>query len=185
LNNEFENVLQSEIRFRQTLTSPYVVYTTQVEGRMSSAPGNKPADEVIAAECLAVRLRAVNRAVSALYDEALRPYGLRVGQMNLLVAVARIGVAIPAALCRVLQMEKSTLSRDLQVMCRNGWLTVRADGGRARPIQISPSGVALLQRVLPAWRDAQRRATELLGDEGARAVVAMAGRISFPSPNAK
>jgi DNA-binding MarR family transcriptional regulator len=152
---------------------------------MSNPPGNKPADEVIAAKCLAVRLRALNRAVSALYDEALRPFGMRVGQLNLLVAVGRMGVAMPAALCRLLQMEKSTLSRDVQVMCRNGWLTVRADSGRARPIEITPAGAALLQRVLPAWQDAQRRATELLGDEGARAVVAMAGRISFPSPNAK
>src|SRR5436305_10748900 len=90
--------------------------------------------EVIAAECLAVRVRALNRAVTALYDDALRPHGLRVGQLNLLVAVARMGTARPGDLCRVLCMEKSTLSRDVEVMRRNGWLEADETGGRSRPL---------------------------------------------------
>src|SRR5262245_59448709 len=83
---------------------------------MPRPAGNESPDAVIAAECLAVRLRALNRAVSALYDDALRPHGLRVGQLNLLVAVARLGPAKPGDLCRFLCMEKSTLSRDVEVM---------------------------------------------------------------------
>src|SRR3954463_10177645 len=88
--------------------------------------------EVIARDCIAVRVRALNRAVTALYDDALRPHGLRVGQLNLLVAVARMGTARPGDLCRVLLMEKSTLSRDVEVMRRNGWLEVEDSGGRSR-----------------------------------------------------
>src|SRR5271157_6409633 len=95
------------------------IYNLRGRGKMPEPP-----DEIIAAECLAVRLRALNRAVTALYDDALRPHGLRVGQLNLLVAVARMGAARPGDLCCVLHMDKSTLSRDVQVMCRNGWLTV-------------------------------------------------------------
>ncbi len=147
---------------------------------MSQAP-----DEVIAAECLAVRLRALNRAVTALYDDALRPHGLRVGQLNLLVAVARMGTAKPGDLCRVLHMDKSTLSRDLQVMCRHGWLTVPAQGSRSRPVQISPEGAAILQQVVPAWRAAQQQARKLLGDHGADAVLEMANRLQFIGPPAK
>ena len=63
---------------------------------MASKKIRLSAAELIAGECLAVRVRALNRAVTALYDEALRPLGLRVGQLNLLVAVARIGTAGPA-----------------------------------------------------------------------------------------
>src|SRR5262245_15118859 len=96
--------------------------------------------ERIAEECLAVRSRALNRALSALYDGALRPLGLRVGQLNLLVAIARMGTARPSDLCRVLYMEKSTLSRDLEVLRRNAWLIVDESGGRARPLRISPAG---------------------------------------------
>ena len=67
---------------------------------MPRPAGNETPDAIIAAECLAVRLRALNRAVTALYDDALRPHGLRVGQLNLLVAVARMGTARPGDLCR-------------------------------------------------------------------------------------
>src|SRR3954464_14961268 len=122
--------------------------------------------EVIAAECLAVRLRTLNRALTALYDEALRPHGLRVGQMNLLVAVARLGTARPGDLCRLLRMDKSTLSRDVEVLRRNGWLEVDdSGGGRARPLRLAAAGGALLEAVMPAWRQAQEEAKALIGGE--------------------
>ena len=133
--------------------------------------------EVIAAECLAVRLRTLNRALTAIYDDALRPHGLRVGQLNLLVAIARLGTARPGDLCRLLRMDKSTLSRDVEVMRRNGWLEVEAGAGRSRPLRITPAGEALLAQVVPAWQQAQERARTLLGDEGAEAVVEMARKL--------
>jgi DNA-binding MarR family transcriptional regulator len=127
--------------------------------------------ELIARDCIAVRVRALNRAVTALYDEALRPHGLRVGQLNLLVAVARFGTARPGDLCRLLRMEKSTLSRDVELMRRNGWLEVDGSGGgRARPLRLSPPGQALLESVLPAWQAAQARAKTLIGDDGIAAL---------------
>jgi DNA-binding MarR family transcriptional regulator len=130
------------------------------------------AAEVIARDCIAVRVRALNRAVTALYDDALRPHGLRVGQLNLLVAVARMGTARPGDLCLVLRMDKSTLSRDVEVLRRNGWLEVDdSRGGRARPLRLTAAGQSLLESILPAWRLAQARALALLGDEGAAAVA--------------
>src|SRR5919199_6362853 len=144
---------------------------------MAGKKGDLPAAELIAGECLGVRVRTLNRAVTALYDEALRPHGLRVGQLNLLVAVARLGTAKPGDLCRLLRMDKSTLSRDAEVMRRNGWLEVDGGGGRARPLRITPAGEALLAQVVPAWQQAQERARTLIGDEGAEAVLGMARRL--------
>src|SRR5262249_59873600 len=125
----------------------------QLFGRWRIMAGTKddlPAAELIAGECLGVRLRTLNRAVTALYDEALRRHGLRVGQLNLLVAVARMGTAKPGDLCRLLRMDKSTLSRDVEVMRRNGWLEAAEGGGRGRPLRTSPDGRALLEAVVPA-----------------------------------
>src|SRR4051812_47109408 len=137
----------------------------------------RPPAEVIAAECIAVRVRALNRAITALYDDALRPHGLRVGQLNLLVAVARMGTARPGDLFRALCMDKSTLSRDVEVMRRNGWLEVEDAGGRSRPLRLSPEGQALLDRVAPAWRQAQAQARKLIGDDGAEALLQIARRL--------
>jgi DNA-binding MarR family transcriptional regulator len=133
------------------------------------------AAEVIARDCIAVRVRALSRAVTSLYDEALRPHGLRAGQLNLLVAIARLGTARPGDLCRFLRMDKSTLSRDVEVLRRNGWLEVDdSGGGRARPLRLTAAGRDLLGSALPAWRQAQEKARALLGDEGAVALARVA-----------
>jgi DNA-binding MarR family transcriptional regulator len=141
----------------------------------------EPIDEFIGemvGECLAVRIRALNRAVTALYDEALRPFGLRVGQMNLMVAIARMGTARPGDLCRVLCMERSTLSRDVEVMRRHGWLeVVDSAGGRTRPLQLTAKGQALLLAARPAWRSAQAKARALLGEEGSASIIRVVDRL--------
>jgi DNA-binding MarR family transcriptional regulator len=150
---------------------------------MGKKRGGRTPAEAIAGECLAVRVRTLNRAVTALYDEALRPHGLRVGQLNLLAAVARMGKARPGDLCRILRMDKSTLSRDVEVMRRHGWLEVDdSSDARARPLRLSAGGASLLERVVPAWRQAQDQARHLIGDEGAEAVLAMARRLSGDLP---
>jgi DNA-binding MarR family transcriptional regulator len=145
---------------------------------MAGKKGRLPAADVIAGECLAVRVRTLNRAVTALYDEALRTHGLRVGQLNLMVAVAKAGTARPGDLCRLLRMDKSTLSRDVEVMLRNGWLEVgdSADA-RARPLRLSAQGHALLEKVVPAWRQAQERAEALVGAEAKAALGRVVDRL--------
>ena len=140
---------------------------------MSRTKDTTPAAELIASECLGVRVRTLNRAVTALYDEALRPHGLRTGQLNLLVAVARMEPAKPNDLCRFLRMEKSTLSRDVELMRRKGWLEVGDSGDkRARPLKLSAEGRALIVSVVPAWRQAQERVRAMLGGD----VTASLGR---------
>ncbi len=42
----------------------------------------------VASECVAVRLRMLNRVITNIYDDALRPLDLKVSQMNILVAAA-------------------------------------------------------------------------------------------------
>jgi DNA-binding MarR family transcriptional regulator len=145
---------------------------------MAGKKARLSAAEVIAGGCLAVRLRTLNRAVTALYDEALRPHGIRVGQLNLLVAVARVGTARPGDLCRVLRMDKSTLSRDVEVLRRNGWLEVgESADARARPLRLSTPGQALLETVVPAWRQAQEKAEALVGGEATAALGRVVDRL--------
>ena len=138
---------------------------------MASEKNSSPIAELIAGECLGVRVRTLNRVVTALYDEALRPHGLRAGQLNLLVVVARLGTAKPGDLCRVLRMDKSTLSRDVEVLRRYGWMEVEeATDARARPLRLSARGHSVLETVLPAWSQAQEKARALLGGEATAAL---------------
>lgn len=121
--------------------------------------------DTVARECIAVRVRLLNRAVTNLFDDALRPLGLKVSQMNILVAAAKLGVARPADVCRHLHLDVSTLSRNVDRMKARGWLEVvpNAADARAQPFRLTPKGRALLEKSLPLWEAAQERAQALLG----------------------
>ena len=123
-----------------------------------------PSINTIASECIAVRLRMLNRMVTYVYDEALRPLGLKVSQMNILVAAAKMGVARPADVCQRLQLTASTLSRNVERMRARGWLEVAPErDARAQPFRLTTQGESLLRKAAPAWKNAQEKARKLLG----------------------
>lgn len=131
---------------------------------MSAKTAGKTID-TIAGECIAVRLRMLNRAVTNLYDDALRPLGLKVSQMNILVAAGKLGAARPAEVCDQLKLDVSTLSRNVERMKARGWLEVIPDeDGRAQPFRLTAKGRRLLEKAAPSWRKAQRQAKRILGD---------------------
>ena len=123
--------------------------------------------DTISRTCIAVRLRLLNQVVTNLYDDALRPLGLKVSQLNILIVTARLGLARPAQVCDILQLDASTLSRNVKPLQAHGWLEVVPDeDARAQPFRLTPQGRRLIEKAAPAWEEAQRQAAELLGDEG-------------------
>ena len=126
-----------------------------------------PTIESIARSCVAARLRLVNRVVTNYYDDALRPLGLKVSQLNILIVTAKLGLARPAQVCDILQLDASTLSRNVKPLQAHGWLEVVPDeDARAQPFRLTLQGKRLIEKAVPAWEQAQRQATQLLGDEG-------------------
>jgi DNA-binding MarR family transcriptional regulator len=118
----------------------------------------------MARECIAVRVRLVNRLVTAHCEDKLRPHGLHVAQVNLLCAMANMGPVQPSVLAQRMFLEKSTLSRDLQVLLGHGY--VQRDGGkdaRSQLLTITPDGIAKLESIMPLWQEAQRELTKQLG----------------------
>jgi DNA-binding MarR family transcriptional regulator len=123
--------------------------------------------DAMAQECIAVRVRLLNRVISNIYDDALRPLGIKVSQMNILVVAAKLGTARPAVVCDLLQLDTSTLSRNVERMVASGWLeVVPDDDGRTQPFKVSTKGKQLIEQAFPAWQRAQRHATDLLGQKG-------------------
>src|SRR4051812_32674156 len=119
----------------------------------------------IAGECVAVRLRMLNRVITNIYDDALRPLDLKVSQMNILVAAAKMGTARPLEVCEYLHLDVSTLSRNVERMKARGWLeVVPDDDGRSQPFRLTPQGRKLLEKTIPAWSKAQQQVTKVLGD---------------------
>jgi DNA-binding MarR family transcriptional regulator len=126
-----------------------------------------PGIDLIAQSCVSVRLRLLNRVITNLYDDALRPLGLKASQLNILVATATLGVARPSKVCEVLKLDISTLSRNVERMRARGWLeVVPQKDARAHPFRLTAEGRRLIEKAVPAWEKAQRQAVELIGPEG-------------------
>ena len=119
----------------------------------------------VASECVAVRLRMLNRVITNIYDDALRSLDLKVSQMNILVAAAKMGTARPVEVCEYLHLDVSTLSRNVDRMKARGWLqVVPAEDGRSQPFRLTLQGRKLLEKAVAAWSAAQQQVKKVLGD---------------------
>jgi DNA-binding MarR family transcriptional regulator len=124
------------------------------------------------------RVRALSRTLTALYEEELRPLGLKASQMNVMTAIALSGEARLSTLANAIALEPSSLSRVVDVMRRNGWVetVTDPDDERARLVRLTDAGNALYAEAIPLWRKAQSRARELLGQEDAEVFAGLANR---------
>ena len=105
------------------------------------------------------------RAVTQLYDAALRPTGLRITQFTLLRALARAGGPMTQdALGELLAVDSRTLSRTLRQLERSKWIRrVAGPDVRERRVDLSAQGGRVLERATPAWERVQRRLRPELG----------------------
>jgi DNA-binding MarR family transcriptional regulator len=120
---------------------------------------DKPSSiDAIARDCLAVRLRLLNRVVTA-----------------------KLGLARPARVCDILQLDTSTLSRNVERMRARGWLeVVPGADARTQPFRLTAQGRKLLGRAVPAWERAQQQAGELLGEDGVALLTKTASKLGMP-----
>jgi len=126
--------------------------------------GPKRVARLIASGCVALRVRRLGRVVTRIYDSALAPHGINIAQLNLLAAVSIADGARQVDLGKILDVEKSTLSRDLKRMERLGWIqSKRLSSGRGQAVGITPAGARLLEQARPAWEKAQKAARSELG----------------------
>jgi DNA-binding MarR family transcriptional regulator len=124
-----------------------------------------------ASDCIAYRVRVLNRVITNLYDAVLKPFGITVNQTTMLAMLTLVGPARPGEIGRQLHMEKSTISRNLERMRKNGWIGIAAgDRGTARVVTVTAAGRKLLAALYPEWEKAQSAAGRLLGDAGVTAV---------------
>jgi DNA-binding MarR family transcriptional regulator len=136
-------------------------------------------DEIVR-DCLAVRVRLIGRAVTGLYDGVLDGHGLTIAQVNLLAALGKVGPCPPSKLGDVLQLERSTVSRNLTLLLNHGWVeALSSDAKGVREVALTRAGRAKIESVMPEWRRAQRQAAQLLGTTGVKAVHRIASSMGY------
>jgi DNA-binding MarR family transcriptional regulator len=134
-------------------------------------PARQPSDlPVLAAAdaaprgCTNLKLRQANRRITRHYEAHLAPTGLKITQYSLLSYVVKLGPLPSGALAIAMQMDASTLSRNLQPLLRQGWLHAGTGADtRCRIVEATPEGHALRARAQKAWKNAQQALNQRLG----------------------
>jgi DNA-binding MarR family transcriptional regulator len=117
-----------------------------------------------ARECVCANLRRATRAVTKLYDDALKPTGLKITQFGLLSSLMAMGSSTLSELAAELQVDRTTLTRNLEILQARG-LVVSEEGAdrRERQLSLSDKGFSAVRTAYPLWQAAQIRATEIAG----------------------
>ena len=120
--------------------------------------------ESTSAVCISTRVRQLSRIVTRVYDDALRPMGITASQFTLLTQLAQQDGITAVEIGHSLDIEKSTLSRNLKRLLALGHLTMDPPAGRrGRGLHLTPKGEAVIQKAYPVWMDAQSRTIQTMG----------------------
>jgi DNA-binding MarR family transcriptional regulator len=125
-------------------------------------------DEV---SCLCANVRRAALALTAAYDAALAPHGLKVTQFSLLHAIKRRGSPNLTALSGATGLDRSTLGRNLRVLEALGLVSLSpGDDQRDRVVALTDLGRARLRAAHGAWKALQENLGGALGEDSARLV---------------
>jgi DNA-binding MarR family transcriptional regulator len=120
---------------------------------------------LVTARCACFHLRRATRAVTQLYDEALRPAGIRATQLALLAALRQRSPMNIVELAETLGLDRTTLTRNLGPLERDALLTIEPGADRrTREVSITELGRERLRVAVPLWREAQATLYERLGE---------------------
>jgi len=115
-------------------------------------------------DCACFSVRRAARAVTQLYDDVLRPSGLRATQFSLLAVIRLTGTGTITALADAAVMDRTTLTRNLKPLAEAGLVAVReGEDARVRKVTLTAAGRTRLAAAQPYWEQAQRRMTDALG----------------------
>lgn len=118
------------------------------------------------AECLCYNLRRAARAATRLYDEALRPSGLRATQFSLLGVLKARGPMKVTDLAEVAVTDRTTLTRNLRLLENERLVRIRpGEDRRVREVSVTTKGDRRLARAYPLWKEAQARLAAGLGED--------------------
>lgn len=136
----------------------------------------------MANDCLCFRARRVSRALTRLYDEALRPLGIQATQLTVLNAIAMMSSPRAAngghlagsigSIAEVLGMDSTTLSRNVRPLEKDGLVRIDRSSAdrRVRLLRLTSDGERRVAEALPMWKKAHGRVVDALGADAAAAL---------------
>ena len=141
--------------------------------RTKSTTPPAPSGEDVGDVCLAFNLRRASRLVSQVYDDAYRFMGLRNTQFSVLHALSKVQPATMRELADELDVDRTTLTRNLAPLEKDGYLTIGRgeEDQRQKQVELTAKGTKVLQEGFPAWCAIQGEIEKLFGTEATAKLV--------------
>lgn len=135
----------------------------------------------VANTCTCFNLRKATRVVTQIFDEQLKPSGLLITQFTILVAIAQAGSGTINDLADRLVMDRTTLTRNLKPLAREGLITIQSgEDRRIRIVSLTVKGRDALVVALPLWEQAQAAVIAGLGEQKwSSLLIALSGAVSL------
>ena len=136
------------------------------------------------AACACGRLRRATRALTQLYDDVMAPSGLRLTQFSLLRTLAREGTSRMSDLAKILLLDRTALSRNLDPLVLRGFVAiVPGRDARTREVSLTRAGEKAIRGAEPHWKRAQARVAAELGTTKLNSLIATLREIEALHPN--
>lgn len=137
---------------------------------MTMASGPKSLDSArcreIGRSCACYNLRRAARATTRLYDDFLRPSGLRSTQYSMLMVARVLGPVTLMKLAEMTVTERTTLTRNLTILEKKGLIVIEpGKDRRERQVSITERGLEVLMEAIPLWEAAQAHIEQGLGGD--------------------
>ncbi|TDP61861.1 MarR family winged helix-turn-helix transcriptional regulator [Roseateles toxinivorans] len=114
--------------------------------------------------CTNLKLRQLTRRVGQHYDHIVGAAGVKTTQYSLLSYIVKLAPVRPSDLAKVMEMEASTLTRNLQPLVAAGWVVIGPGvDGRSRVVTATDTGRAKRAEAQAEWKRAQQALNERLG----------------------
>ena len=101
--------------------------------RLAAATGT-PSDALTDLPCACATARQVARVITQFYDSRLRETGMEAPQFALLMTLHKQGPGSQAGLGRRYALDKTTVSRNLKWLEKQGWIAASAPANLTSPI---------------------------------------------------
>lgn len=117
--------------------------------------------EVLSLRCTGATVRRFARRITSFYEQRLQ--GVKLSQYSVLAHLSDEPQSLQQ-LSRRLEMDRTTLTRNLKPLLANGWVSeVAGDDARQRLLALTAAGKRIRSQARESWRSAQAALERELG----------------------
>ena len=129
--------------------------------------------------CLSSNLRNASRVVTQFYSDTMEESGLLKTQFTVLAAIGMMEEASVTQLADTLGIDQTTLTRNISVLVKHGWIETKSstEDQRIKLVSLTPDGETALEQAFPLWQQAQQTIVNALGQADTERLLELLNKV--------